>query len=145
MGLYKNIIKPEIKKNLGHYGRKLFNVANVASVGRLRGLYNAATDFMDNHSGLIGKVAGHVGKKFLSQNMRDKISNAANEVIDVLPNSKLKGALIKINNAAQNKTFDKPAISSESDINEAIKNRKEKIIIKEVLVSKNGSIINVGV
>lgn len=111
MGLYKNIIKPEIKKSLGHYGRKLFNVANVASVGRLRGLYNAATDFMDNHSGLIGGVAGHIGKKFLSQSMRDKISNAANEVIDVLPNSKLKGALIKINNETRNYKYDKPAIN----------------------------------
>ncbi len=42
--------------------------------------------------------------------MRDKLSTAANDVIDVLPNSRLKGALIKINNAAQNKAYDKPAI-----------------------------------
>ena len=123
---FKDFVKSTIKSGLSKYGKHIFNAANVATMGRVGKLYDATTGFLNRTGGFIGKVAGQAGRKFLSQKVRDKLSTAANDVIDVLPNSRLKGALIKINKAAQNKTYNKPAIDSESDFNEAMKNRNEK-------------------
>lgn len=122
--VFKDFIKSTIKSGLSKYGKHLFNAANVATMGRTGKLYNAATGFLNKTGGLIDKVAGQAGRKFLSQKFRDKLSTAANDVIDVLPNSKLKGALIKINNAAQNKTFDKPAIDYSVGRKKEMKNNK---------------------
>ncbi|KAK8867204.1 hypothetical protein M9Y10_010181 [Tritrichomonas musculus] len=121
---FKDFVKSTIKSGLSKYGKHIFIAANFATMGRVVRLYDATTGFLNKTGGLIGKVAGQAGRKFLSQKVRDKLSTAANDVIDVLPNSRLKGALIKINNAAQNKAYDKPAIDYSIGRKKEMKNNK---------------------
>lgn len=96
--------KSWIRTGIGLVGKHAMNFLNGATGGLAGMIANKVTDSMDNNSGLIGKVVGHLGRKYLSQKTRDRLSRFADKALDYLPDSKVKTALTKINDSAQNKT-----------------------------------------
>ena len=99
MGLMHNMIR----SGIGLAGKTLMRAADGVSGGIASRLLNRTLDYAKSHSGVIGKVAGDVGRKFLSDTVRDKLSNAATKAIDYIPSGKVKDTLKRINEATQNK------------------------------------------
>lgn len=96
--------KSWIRTGIGLAGKHAMNFLNGATGGLAGMIANKVTNDLDNNSGLIGKVVGHLGRKYLSQKTRDRLSRFADKALEYLPDSKVKTALSNINDAAQNKT-----------------------------------------
>lgn len=79
------------------------NAADVYSGGLASKLTDKGLNAIQKNSGIIGKVAGGIGRSVLSDSFRDKMSNAANQAIKYLPNGKVKDTLKSLNDSAQNK------------------------------------------
>ena len=99
MGFLRNIVKDGI----GLIGKHAMNVANGATGGLAGTTMHMINHSLNANAGLIGKVARGLGRKLLSDNVRGKLSNAADKAINVLPSGPMKDALSKINNIAQGK------------------------------------------
>lgn len=114
MGLFRKWAR----RSIGLGGQLLMGAANAATGGLAGKLADNATGIMKNQSGLIGKTMGSLGKAFLSDNMRNKISNVADAAIKYIPKGNVREALTKINNHAQgrdeNYKMPKPAKTTES-------------------------------
>lgn len=100
--------KSWIRKGIGLAGKHAMNFLNGATGGLAGTIVDKVTDVMNNNGGIIGKVAGKLGRKFLSQKTRDRLSKFADKALDYLPDSKIKSALTKINDAAQGKNQSPP-------------------------------------
>ena len=92
-----------IRSGIGLAGKTLMRAADGMSGGIASRLLNRTLDYAKSHSGVIGKVAGDVGRKVLSESVRNKLSNAATNAIEYLPSGKVKDTLKRINEATQNK------------------------------------------
>ena len=99
MGLMHNMIR----SGIGLAGKTLMGAANGVSGGLASRLLNCTLDYAKSHSGVIGKVAGDAGRRYLSESFRNKLSNAANKAIEYIPSGKVKDTLKRINEATQNK------------------------------------------
>lgn len=99
MGFMKHFIRDGI----GIAGKTLMNAADVYSGGLASKLTDKGLNAIQKNSGIIGKVAGGIGRFVLSDSFRDKMSNAANQAIKYLPNGKVKDTLKSLNDSAQNK------------------------------------------
>ena len=99
MGMFNNMIR----SGIGLAGKTLMRAADGMSGGLAGRLLNRTLDYAKSHSGVIGKVAGDVGRRYLSDTVRDKLSNAANKAIEYIPSGKVKDTLKRINEATQNK------------------------------------------
>lgn len=114
MGLFRKWAR----RSIGLGSQLLMGAANSATGGLAGKLADNATGIMKNQSGLIGKTMGSLGKAFLSDNMRNKISNVADAAIKYIPKGNVREALTKINNHAQgrdeNYKMPKPAKTTES-------------------------------
>ena len=99
MGLFNNMIR----RGVGLAGKTLMRAADGMSGGIASRLLNRTLDYAKSHSCVIGKVAGDVGRRYLSDTVRSKLSNAATKAIDYIPSGKVKDTLKRINQATQNK------------------------------------------
>ena len=97
MGFFKLLVKGA----LAHGADALMNVANTATGGLAGKVSNTIISGAKNNAGLIGKVAGGIGKHVLSKSTRNKLSNIADKAIKYIPNGEVRTALTKINNVAQ--------------------------------------------
>ena len=92
-----------IRSGIGLAGKTLMRAADGMSGGLASRLLNRTLDYANSHSGVIGKVAGDFGRRYLSDTVRSKLSNAATKAIDYIPSGKVKDTLKRINQATQNK------------------------------------------
>ena len=99
MGIIHNMIR----SGIGIAGKTLMRAADGASGGIASRLLNRTLDYAKSNSGVIGKVAGNIGRRVLSDSVRDKLSNAATKAIEYIPSGKVKDTLKRINDATQNK------------------------------------------
>ena len=90
-----------IRSGVGLLGKTAMNYANGLTGGLAGQVLDKATDLVDKHSGLIGKVAKTVGNSFLNENTRNKISSFTDKAMKYIPEGKIKTALSKVNNVAQ--------------------------------------------
>ena len=90
-----------IRSGVGLLGKTAMNYANGLTGGLAGQVLDKATDLVDKHSGLIGKVAKTVGNSFLNENTRNKISSFTDKAMKYIPEGKIKTALSKVNNIAQ--------------------------------------------
>ena len=90
-----------IRNGIGLAGKAAMGYLNSASGGLAGQVLDRATNFVDKHSGVIGKVAKSVGKNFLDDETRNKMSNYADRALKYIPEGKIRTALSKINNVAQ--------------------------------------------
>ena len=90
-----------IRSGVGLLGKTALNYANGMTGGIAGHVLNKATDLVDTHSGLIGKVAKTVGNSFLNENTRKAMSSYADKALKYIPEGKIKTALSKVNNIAQ--------------------------------------------
>ena len=99
MGLLHNMIR----SGIGLAGKTLMRAADGMSGGIASRLLNRTLDYAKANSDVIGKVAGDVGRRYLSDVVRNKLSSAATNAIEYLPSGKVKDTLKRINEATQNK------------------------------------------
>lgn len=99
----KWFMKHFIRDGIGIAGKTLMNAADVYSGGLASKLTDKGLNAIQKNSGIIGKVAGSIGRSVLSDSIRNKMSNAANQAIKYLPNGKVKDTLKSLNDSAQNK------------------------------------------
>ena len=99
MGLFNNMIR----SGIGLAGKTLMRAADGVSGGIASRLLNRTLDYAKANSGVIGKVAGDAGRRYLSDSVRNKLSNAATKAIEYIPSGKVKDTLKRINEATQNK------------------------------------------
>ena len=90
-----------IRSGVGLLGKTAMNYANGLTGGLAGQVLNKATDLVDKHSGLIGKVAKTVGNNFLNENTRNAISSFTDKAMKYIPEGKIKTALSIVNNVAQ--------------------------------------------
>ena len=102
MGLIKRLVQ----NGIGVVGRHLINLADVPTGGIASKLLNKTVDFAKDNSGLIGKTIGRLGRNILNQSIRNKLSEAATNAIQLLPSGKVKDTLKSINEAAQDRYHD---------------------------------------
>lgn len=97
MGLFRKFFRDTV----GVGSKLLMNAANAASGGLVGKVADAATHTLSNNSGLIGKTMSGLGKAFLSDKTRGKLSGIADAAIKYIPKGNVRDALTKINNHAQ--------------------------------------------
>lgn len=135
MGFLKKIIK----NGIGLAGNQVMNMANSATGGLAGKIFNATVNKVNKNSGIIGKVARGLGKKFLNDKTREKISNITDTAIKYIPKGNVRTALENINNAAQGKSnhniktkYNKQLDSTEPASVQAIVKPKRNIKTKRV-------------
>lgn len=102
------VMKSFIRDGIGIAGKALMTAADSASGGLASKVMNRGLDIATKNSGVIGKVAGGIGRNFLSDTIRSRMASMADKTIDYLPSGKLKSTLKSLNDATQNKSvFDK--------------------------------------
>ena len=99
MGLIKRLVQ----NGVGVVGRHLINLADIPTGGIASKLLNKTVDFAKDNSGLIGKTIGRMGRNVLNQSIRNKLSEAATNAIQLLPSGKVKDTLKSINESAQDR------------------------------------------
>ena len=92
-----------IRQGIGLAGKHLMNYANSATGGIAGKIFDSGVEHLNKHSGLIGKGLNMVGKKLLSDENRNKLTNFVDKALDYIPQGKVKDTLTKINDAAQGK------------------------------------------
>lgn len=98
MGLAKDFIQGGV----GLLGKAAMGVADHYTGGLASKFVNKGLDAVNRNSGLIGKVAGNIGRSVLSDSTRNKMANAANKAIEYLPSGKVKDTLKSLNESTQN-------------------------------------------
>lgn len=114
MGFLKSIIK----KGIGIAGKTVGNYLNSVTGG----LAGKVGDLIHKNAGLLGKVAGGLGRSILSDNARNFLSKAADKALEYIPSGKVKDTLSKMNDAAQGRTsqtkkitdYYKPAVENKT-------------------------------
>ena len=94
-------LKKFIKTGVGLATKHLMNFANNNTGGLAGKLVDSAINGVNKHAGIIGKVAQGIGRKVLSDETREKLSNFADSAIKYIPKGSVRTALEKVNNAAQ--------------------------------------------
>ena len=100
-------LKKFIKTGVGLATKHLMNFANNNTGGLAGKLVDSAINGVNKHAGLIGKVAQGIGRKVLSDETREKLSNFADSAIKYIPKGSVRTALEKVNNAAQGRPNNK--------------------------------------
>ena len=87
----------------GLTGKALGGIANFYTGG----LAGKVGNFIKDHSGIIGKVAGDIGRYVVPGKVRNAISSITDSALELVPEGEVKTTLSKINDAAQgrNKTL----------------------------------------
>ena len=98
------VMKSFIRDGIGIAGKALMTAADSASGGLASKVMNRGLDIATKNSGVIGKVAGGIGRNFLSDTIRSRMASMADKTIDYLPSGKLKSTLKSLNDATQNKS-----------------------------------------
>lgn len=98
MGFFKNMVRNAV----GLAGKTVGDWANSVTGG----LAGKVGNLVKENAGLIGKVAGGLGRAVLSDNARNFLSKAADKALKYIPNGSVKDALQKMNNAAQGRDED---------------------------------------
>ena len=93
MGFFKNMVRNAV----GLAGKTIGDWANAVTGG----LAGKVGNLVKDNAGLLGKVAGGIGRAVLSDKARDFLSKAADKALKYIPNGSVKDALQKMNNAAQ--------------------------------------------
>ena len=99
------VMKSFIRDGIGIAGKALMTAADSASGGLASKVMNRGLDIATKNSGVIGKVAGGIGRNFLSDTIRSRMASIADNTIDYLPSSKLKSTLKSLNDATQKKAY----------------------------------------
>ena len=81
----------------GLAGKALSGLANYYSGG----LAGKVGNLIKSHSGLIGKVAGDIGRSVVPSKVRNAISSITDSALKLVPEGEVKSTLSKINDAAQ--------------------------------------------
>ena len=81
----------------GLTGRLLGGIADYYSGG----LAGKVGNLIKQHSGLIGKVAGGIGRAVLPEKVRNALSTITDAALKLVPEGEVKTTLSKINDAAQ--------------------------------------------
>lgn len=97
MGIMRNLAK----EGIGLGGKLLLDAADRKTGGLTSKLVNSLTSSLNNHSGLIGKVANLIGHKIFAEETRNKMGNFVDKALEFVPDGKIKDALNNINNSAQ--------------------------------------------
>ena len=100
-----DVMKSFIRDCIGIAGKALMTAADSASGGLASKVMNRGLDMATKNSGVIGKVAGGIGRNFLSDTIRSRMASMADKTIDYLPSGKLKSTLKSLNDATQNKAY----------------------------------------
>ena len=82
---------------MGLAGKLLGGVANHYTGG----LVGKAANLIKEHSGLIGKVTGGIGRAIVPDKVRNALSTVADAALKLVPEGEVKSTLSKINDAAQ--------------------------------------------
>ena len=97
--------KQWFKEGIGLAGKHLMNVANASTGGLAGKIGNDILNYANKNAGLIGKGLNKFGHWILNDRGREKVSNAADKVLEQMPKSwKVSKVLNKINDAAQGRT-----------------------------------------
>ena len=126
-----------IKQGVGLAGKHLINSVNSASGGLIGKLVNDGIDYANKNAGIIGKGLRIMGKNYLSDGVRNTLSNLTDKALEHMPDGNVKDTLTKLNNIAQgrNKRHGltkrskyKNKLLTEKQMNSAIQrmNKKEK-------------------
>lgn len=119
MGFMKHFIRDGI----GLAGKTLMNAADVYSGGLASKLTDKGLNAIQKNSGVIGKVAGSIGRSVLSDSIRNKMANAANQAIKYLPSGKVKDTLKSLNDSTQNQSI---SIVHAKGLNHSSKRRRKR-------------------
>ena len=90
-----------IKQGVGLAGKHLINSVNSASGGLIGKLVNDGLDYANKNAGIIGKGLRIMGKNYLSDGVRNTLSNLADKALEHIPDSNIKKTLTKLNNISQ--------------------------------------------
>ena len=116
-------MKHFIRDGIGIAGKTLMNAADVYSGGLASKLTDKGLNAIQKNSGIIGKVAGSIGRSVLSDSIRNKMANAANQAIKYLPSGKVKDTLKSLNDSTQNKSI--PIVQAKG-LNHSSKRRRKR-------------------
>lgn len=115
-----------IRQGVGLLGKAAMGVADSYTGGLASKVVNSGVKFLDKNAGVIGKVAGTLGKHFLSDDTRNKIQNLTHTAIKYMPDGSVKTALNKISQAAQGKKVkDGANLKTPDQIKWAVKHPEE--------------------
>ena len=95
-----------VRRGVGLAGKLLGDVANHVTGGLAGKVGNTIAE----NSGLIGKIAGTVGRAVVPSKVRNALSTVADAALEIIPEGKVKTALKKMNDAAQSRS--QPDIST---------------------------------
>ena len=85
----------------GLAGKALGGLANYYTGG----LAGKVGNLVKEHSGLIGKIAGDIGRTVVPEKVRNALSSVADAALKLVPEGEVKSTLSKINDAAQGKSM----------------------------------------
>ena len=91
-----------VKSGIGLAGKVIGDAANHFTGGLAGKVGSAITE----NSGLVGKIAGAVGRAVVPSKVRNALSTVADAALEIIPEGKVKTALKKMNDVAQNRGTD---------------------------------------
>lgn len=92
-----------IRNGVGLIGKTALGVADTYTGGLASKIAKGSVKFLNRNAGTIGKVARTIGKNFLSDETRNKLTDYTRAAIKYMPEGKVRTALNKISQAAQGK------------------------------------------